>query len=111
MSAYPKETKEQPTRSGRPRKRHFHGNQNTENDEDVQSSASAKKLSSATNVIVGRQSKSFAEKMDEQRVTRENRRSSLATKEACQARQQQLTEKNEFYEATKGPLYGAGIAD
>ncbi|KAK0073517.1 hypothetical protein PV326_013335 [Microctonus aethiopoides] len=102
MSAYPKETKEQPTRSGRPRKRHFHGNQNTENDEDVQSSA---------NVIVGRQSKSFAEKMDEQRVTRENRRSSLATKEACQTRQQQLTEKNEFYEATKGPLYGAGIAD
>lgn len=64
-----------------------------------------------SDVIVGRQSKSFADKMDEQRVTRENRRSSLATKEARQARQQQLTEKNEFYEATEGPLYGAGIAD
>ncbi|KAK0169438.1 hypothetical protein PV328_012049 [Microctonus aethiopoides] len=64
-----------------------------------------------SDVIVGRQSKSFADKMDEQRMTRENRRSSLATKEARQARQQQLTEKNEFYKATEGPLYGAGIAD
>ena len=35
----------------------------------------------------------------------------LATKEARQARQGQLIGKNEFYEATAGQLYGAGIAD
>ena len=28
-----------------------------------------------------------------------------------QARQKQLIEKNEFYEATEGQLYDAGIAD
>ena len=28
-----------------------------------------------------------------------------------QARQEQLIEKNEFYEATEGKLYGAGVAD
>ena len=31
--------------------------------------------------------------------------------EARQARQDQFIEKNEFYEATEGQLYGAGIAD
>lgn len=62
-------------------------------------------------IIIGRQCKSYADKVDEQRVIRENRRSSLATKEARQARQEELLKENEFYEDTEGLLYGAGIAD
>ena len=32
-------------------------------------------------------------------------------KKISPARQEQLIEKNEFYEATEGPLYGEAIAD
>ncbi|XP_074111956.1 uncharacterized protein LOC141535751 [Cotesia typhae] len=62
-------------------------------------------------IIIGRQCMSYREKIDDQRVSRENRRSSLTTKQARQACLQELTKKNKFYERTEGLLYGPGIAD
>lgn len=41
-------------------------------------------------------------------MTRQNRRSSLETKEA---RQEEMQARNDAYEQEKGLLYGAGIAD
>lgn len=49
--------------------------------------------------------------MDRKRVTRQNRRSSLETKEARIALQVELQAKNDVYEQEEGLLYGAGIAD
>ncbi|CAD6206356.1 GSCOCG00010034001-RA-CDS [Cotesia congregata] len=62
-------------------------------------------------IVIGRQCMSYREKIDDQRVSRENRRSSLTTKQTRQACLQELTKKNEFYERTEGLLYGPGIAD
>lgn len=46
-----------------------------------------------------------------QRVTRQNRRSSLETKEARIARQEEVQARNDAHEQEEGLLYGAGIAD
>ncbi|CAG5084288.1 Protein of unknown function [Cotesia congregata] len=46
-------------------------------------------------IVIGRQLMSYREKIDDQRVSRENRRSSLTTKQARQACLQELTKKNE----------------
>ncbi|CAH2100863.1 unnamed protein product [Euphydryas editha] len=62
-------------------------------------------------IDIGRQCMSYKEKVDEQRMSRENRRSSLTTKQARQACLQELAKKNEFYERTEGLLYSPGIAD
>lgn len=62
-------------------------------------------------LVVGAQSFNFAENMDNQRVTRQNRRSSLETKEARIARQEEMQARNDAYEQEEGLLYGAGIAD
>lgn len=63
------------------------------------------------NLVVGSQSFNYAESMGEKRVTRQNRRSSLETKEARIARQVGLQAKNDAYEQEEGLLYGPGIAD
>ena len=68
-------------------------------------------LMNSLQIVIGRQSMSYKEKIDEQRVNRENRRSSLTTKQARQACLQELAKKNEFLERTEGLLYGPGIAD
>ncbi|XP_044580501.1 uncharacterized protein LOC123262383 [Cotesia glomerata] len=52
-----------------------------------------------------------AQQSDSQRVTRQNRRSSLDSKEARKARKEKLQAQNEAYEAEEGLQYGAGIAD
>ncbi|GBP91088.1 hypothetical protein EVAR_22423_1 [Eumeta japonica] len=62
-------------------------------------------------LVVGSQSFNFNEKMDSQRVTRQNRRSSLVMKEACIARQEKMQARNDTYKQEKGFLYGAEIAD
>lgn len=62
-------------------------------------------------IIIGKQSKTYADNIDEHRVIRQERRSSLTTKEACKARREQLLEENELYEEAEGLLYGPGIAD
>ncbi|GFW92625.1 hypothetical protein TNCV_519421 [Trichonephila clavipes] len=49
--------------------------------------------------------------MDNQRVSRQNRRSSLESKEGQNARKALLQAQNEVYEEEEGLLYGAGIAD
>ncbi|CAH2086449.1 unnamed protein product [Euphydryas editha] len=67
------------------------------------------------NVVVGSQSFNYAESMDRNRVTRQNRRSSLETKEARIACQVELQAKNDAYElllmGSEGLLYGAEITD
>ena len=62
-------------------------------------------------IVVDRQSYGNAEQMDQMRVTRQNRRSSLETKEARIARKEEMQASNEFHEEEEGLLYGAGIAD
>ena len=54
-------------------------------------------------LVVGSESFNFAKNTDSQRVTRQNRRTTLGTKEARIA-------QNEAYELSEGLLYGAGIA-
>lgn len=53
----------------------------------------------------------YATQVDERRVERQERRSSLTTKEARKARKEELAEQNEYYEEAEGLLYGPGIAD
>lgn len=62
-------------------------------------------------IVVGRQSFNYAGQMDNQRVSRQNRRSSLESKEGRKARKALLQAQNEAYEEEEGLLYGAGIAD
>lgn len=62
-------------------------------------------------IIIGKQSKTYADNIDKHRVIRQERCSSLATKEARKARRQQLLEEKEMYEETEGLLYGPGIAN
>ncbi|KYQ47031.1 hypothetical protein ALC60_13943 [Trachymyrmex zeteki] len=54
MSSYPKHKRMQADRSSRPHKRKFHGNRYTRNDddEDLNESASAKKLSTSTSDVI-----------------------------------------------------------
>ncbi|GFX84372.1 uncharacterized protein TNCV_4134821 [Trichonephila clavipes] len=59
-------------------------------------------------IVVGRQNFNYAEQMDNQRVSRQNRRRSLESKYGRKALMQV---QNEIYEEEEGLLYGAGIAD
>ncbi|GFV60423.1 hypothetical protein TNCV_3470581 [Trichonephila clavipes] len=61
-------------------------------------------------IVVGRQSLNYAEKMKNQRVSRQNRRSSLESKKDRNARNALLQVQNEMYEEEEW-LYGSGIAD
>ncbi|XP_011860573.1 PREDICTED: uncharacterized protein LOC105557821 [Vollenhovia emeryi] len=65
---------------------------------------------SGLDIIIGRQSKTFADDINEKRVIRQERCSSL-TKEARQAAREQAMLANQLYEETEGLLYGPGIAD
>ncbi|GFY67871.1 uncharacterized protein TNIN_352731 [Trichonephila inaurata madagascariensis] len=60
-------------------------------------------------IVVGRQRFNYAEQMDNQRVSRQNRRSSLESKEGRKAWKAVLQAQNEVYEE-EGLLYSAGIA-
>lgn len=62
-------------------------------------------------IIIGKQCKSYADNMDEQRVIRQERRSSLTTKETRKALKEKHLEQNQLYEEAEGLLYGPGIAD
>ncbi|KAK0157288.1 hypothetical protein PV328_011046 [Microctonus aethiopoides] len=48
---------------------------------------------------------------DNRRIIRQNRRSSVNSKESRKARQEKLRAENDAYEAAEGLQYGAGIAD
>lgn len=63
------------------------------------------------NIVVGNCSYSYAHQMDERRVSRQNRRSALETREARKARKDQRRAQNGEFEREEGLLYGAGIAD
>ena len=91
MSSYPKSKDGATTRSSRPRKRSFHGNQYSKNEssDKDEESVGAKKLSSAT--------------------SDKNQRSALETKEARKTRKDELQAQNEIYEEEEGLQYGAGI--
>ncbi|XP_031841174.2 uncharacterized protein LOC116430767 [Nomia melanderi] len=73
--------------------------------------ASVLRTMSALNIVIGKQAKTYADKIDEQRIIRQERRTLLTTKEARKARREQRMEENQLYEETEGILYGAGIAD
>lgn len=60
------------------------------------------------NINIGQHCKIFADKYDEQRITRQEWRRQSSTKEA--RRLEQLLQ-NEFYEEAEGLLYGPGIAN
>ena len=62
-------------------------------------------------IKVGSRYFSYAEEIDNRRVSRQNRRSALETKEARKTRKDELQAQNEIYEEKEGFLYGAGIAD
>ncbi|XP_076221633.1 uncharacterized protein LOC116431900 [Nomia melanderi] len=73
--------------------------------------ASVLRTMSALNIVIRKQTKTYADKIDEQRIIQQERRTSLITKEARKARREQRMEGNQLYEETEGILYGAGIAD
>ncbi|GFX83470.1 uncharacterized protein TNCV_324191 [Trichonephila clavipes] len=60
-------------------------------------------------IVVGRQSFNYAEQMNNQRVSRQNRRSKLESKEGWEARKALLQVQNEVYEEEL--LYSAAIDD
>ena len=63
-------------------------------------------------IVIGTQSFDFAQRMNEQRVTRHNRHSALGTKEARKVRKEELqAAANQMYAEKEGLLCGAGIAD
>ena len=62
-------------------------------------------------IVIGQQCKNFADTVDAERITRENRRASLSSKEARTARKSESLRQNEFFEEEEGLLYGPGIAD
>ncbi|CAK9816232.1 hypothetical protein ANTPLA_LOCUS8931 [Anthophora plagiata] len=62
-------------------------------------------------LIIGKEAMDYAEETNQRRIQRQERRSSLSTKEARKARRDQLAEQNEYFEEAEGLLYGAGIAD
>ncbi|GFU41174.1 uncharacterized protein TNCV_3899831 [Trichonephila clavipes] len=62
-------------------------------------------------IIVGGQSFNYAEQMDNKRVSRQFRRSSLESKEGRKAQKALLQTQNEVYEVEKRLLYGVGIAN
>jgi len=60
-------------------------------------------------IIIGKQSKSYADDNDKRWVARQERRGSLSeTKEARKAHREQLLTENEFYEKVEELLYGPG---
>jgi len=63
------------------------------------------------NIVIGEQSKGFADNDDKRRIEQQERRSLDATKEARTFRQQQKTAQLEQFEEEEGLLYGPGIAD
>jgi len=66
---------------------------------------------SKMDLVIGKQSKTYADDNDERRIVRQERRSLSQTKEARTARRNQLLIENELYEKAEGLLYGPGIAD
>ncbi len=63
------------------------------------------------NIVIGQQSKGFADNDDKRRIEQQERRSLDATKEAHSFRQQEKTAQLEQFEEEEGLLYGPGIAD
>ncbi|KAI4484454.1 hypothetical protein M0802_013027 [Mischocyttarus mexicanus] len=60
---------------------------------------------------IGQQCNKFAKGVDKERVTRQNRRDSLSSKEARTTRRLEHQDENQFFEESEGQLYVPGIAD
>lgn len=63
------------------------------------------------NIVIGQQSKGFADNDDKRRIEQQERRSLDATKEARTFRQQEKTAQLQQFEEEEGLLYAPGIAD
>ena len=70
--------------------------------------SSTLKMMNDLNINLGSHALNFASGYDEQRVSRQDRRSFDSIKEA---RKEELLAQNKFYEEVEGLMYGAGIAD
>ena len=62
-------------------------------------------------IEVGENSLTFAKIADEERITRQNQRSSLGTLEARLKKKREILEQKSFFQDNKELLYGPGIAD
>jgi len=62
-------------------------------------------------IIIGQQSKTFAEYHNDKRLLNADRRSLESTKEARTARRMEKTVIQDFFEEEEGLMYGAGIAE
>lgn len=69
------------------------------------------KIMNLLNLTIGTYAKVFAHNSDEERITRQNRKSLSETKDARTARRQHQMEENQLFEEAEGLLYGPGIAD
>ncbi|XP_043252549.1 serine/arginine repetitive matrix protein 2-like [Colletes gigas] len=56
-------------------------------------------------LTIGKQAMDYAEKTNQRRIQRQERRSSLSTKEARTARSKQLAEQNDYFKEAEGLLY------
>ncbi|XP_052758504.1 uncharacterized protein LOC128202373 [Galleria mellonella] len=63
------------------------------------------------NLNIGTYAKIFADSTDEERITRQNRKSLSETKDARSARRQHQIDENQLFEEEEGLLYGPGIAN
>ncbi|KAI4493047.1 hypothetical protein M0802_009695 [Mischocyttarus mexicanus] len=73
--------------------------------------SAALKTMQLLNLKIGQQCDNFAKGVDKERVTRQNRRDSLSSKEAKTAHRLEHQDENQFFEESEGQLYGPGIAD
>ena len=62
-------------------------------------------------LTIEKQAKNFAMNSDRQRIERQEKRSSLVTKEARESHREEMDDQNEYYEEAEGLLYVAGLAD
>jgi len=73
--------------------------------------ASILRVMNTLGLIIGKQTKIYADNADKRRIQRQEWRSFLETKEARKARKEQLLQENRVFEEAEGLLYGPGIAD
>ncbi|XP_029165355.1 uncharacterized protein LOC114936347 [Nylanderia fulva] len=69
------------------------------------------KMMETMGIIIGQQSKTFAEDHNDKRLLNAHRRSLESTKEARTARRMEKTVLQDFLEEEEGLMYGAGIAE
>jgi len=68
-------------------------------------------IMSEVGIIIGTTYRNFSDKVNQSRVTSQNRRSKSANRKIGLLHKEQQLQQNELYEEVEGLLYGPGIAD